>query len=288
MKNSVEKIRGDRIRVDLYVLQRSQSTRNGYRPTACAAASKHGRLTVIRKYLPLGMAALIALAGCSAKSHIINASGHLAPGKTVTVNNFNGDVAAYPPALGQSSDRYAVEATLTGAASQPSPIHIFTERSGLSIENRSSTPIKLLVRIPKGDNLVVRTKNGSLNISDLDGHANAQSQNGNIHIQMGGYANASTVNGNISATLGSTTWPGSLHFQALNGDVEVYVPAVVNAHVKATSLHGTVFTDFSIPAHADRSGLTESAEGNLGSGGRGIVILTHKGNVHLMKLVPQM
>lgn len=242
----------------------------------------------VTRHLSLLIGGVVALSGCSTSPHIVSFSGRLLPGKTVTIDNFNGDVAAYPPALGQPGDQYTVEATPAGATSEPLPLRVSKERSGLSIENRSNGRVKLLVRVPKGDNLVVRMRNGSLNISDLDGHANAQSQNGNIHIQMGGYANASTVNGNISATLGSTTWPGSLHFQTRNGDVEVYVPAVVNAHVKATSLHGTVFTDFSIPAHADRTGLIESAEGNIGSGGRGLLILTHNGNVHLMKLVPQM
>ncbi len=232
--------------------------------------------------------AFIVLGGCTHHTRVVHFTGRLLPGKLLRIANGNGDVAAYPPAMGQPGDQYTVEATLADAASEPGPLRVAKEPSGLSIENRSNVRVKLLVRVPKGDNLVVRTKNGSLNISDLDGHADAQSQNGNIHIQMGGYANASTVNGNISATLGSTTWPGSLHFQTRNGDVEVYVPAVVNAHVKATSLHGTVFTDFSIPAHSDRTGLIESAEGNIGSGGSGLVILTHNGNVHLMKLVPQM
>lgn len=232
--------------------------------------------------------AFIFLGGCTPHTRVIHFTGHLLPSKLLRIANFNGDVAAYPPALGQPGDQYTVEATLAGATSEPLPLRVSKERSGLSIENRSNVRVKLLVRVPKGDNLVVRTRNGSLNISDLDGHANAQNENGNIHIQMGGYASASTVNGNISATLGSTSWPGTLQFETRNGDVEVYVPAVVNAHVKATSLHGTVFTDFSIPAHADHTGLVETAEGDIGSGGRGLVILTHNGNVHLMKLVPQM
>lgn len=206
----------------------------------------------------------------------------------VTIVNVNGDVAAYPPVLGQRGDQYTIQATLQGGDSEPIPVRVSKDEGGLLIENRSRIPVKLLVRVPKGDNLNVRTKNGLLNISDLDGHATAQNENGNIHIQMGGYASASTINGNISATLGSTTWPGALHFEATRGDVEVYVPAVVNAHVKAVSQRGTVFTDFPIPAHADRTGLMESFEGNIGSGGRGLVIVTRSGNVHLMKLVPQM
>ncbi len=232
--------------------------------------------------------ALIVMVGCAGHRRVVNFSGYLLPGKTVNVDNANGDVAAYPPIVGQPRDQYTVQATVAGAASGPVPISVTKTKSGLSITSRSGTSIKLLVRVPKGDNLVVRTGNGSLNISDLDGHADAMAQNGNVHIQMGGYANATTVNGSISATLGSTTWPGSLHFQTHNGDVEVYVPAVVNAHVKATSLHGTVFTDFPVSAHADSTGLMESAEGNIGSGGRRLVILTRNGNIHLMKLVPQM
>lgn len=244
-------------------------------------------VSVSSRCLILG--ALISIAGCAHQMRVVTFSGYLLPGKTVNVQNVNGNVAAYPPALGQRGDQYSVEATLSGTASEQLPMRVAKQRSGLLIQSLSDVPIKLLVRVPKGDNLVVRTRNGSLNISDLDGHADAQAQNGNVHIQMGGYANASTVNGSIAATLGSTTWPGSLHFQTHNGDVEVYVPAVVNAHVKATSLHGTVFTDFPISAHADRTGLVESAEGSIGSGGgRSLVILTRNGNVHLMKLVPQM
>ncbi|MDQ6933439.1 MAG: hypothetical protein M3160_09740, partial [Candidatus Eremiobacteraeota bacterium] len=91
----------------------------------------------------LVLATLILMAACARQTRVVTFSGYLLPGKTVSVSNVNGDVAAYPPAAGQQRDQYTVQATLPGVASGPVPLEVTKTPAGLSIVSRSKLSMKL-------------------------------------------------------------------------------------------------------------------------------------------------
>jgi len=214
----------------------------------------------------------------------------------MTITTVNGAVSAYAPAVGQPKDRYTIAAFGTAG----SPHQLLRKKAGNLMLCQTSAllpgacleidpgvaPLRFLVRVPDGVFLDVRTLNGAINISDVTGNVNAYSAKGNVKIMIEGYANAAAGDGNVSVTFGSTTWPGTLHFAAGNGDVELYVNATAAAHVHLHTDRGTIFTDF--PLRGTSHGDSETIDGQIGGGNaRGIDVEVRNGSIRMLQLKPQ-
>jgi DUF4097 and DUF4098 domain-containing protein YvlB len=101
-----------------------------------------------------------------------------------------------------------------------------------------------------------------------------------------GQAQASTTNGSIDATMGATSWPGTLHFSAQNGDVTVYVPQTAAFHAHLHTDDGTLFTDFDLRGTSQGNSETIDAPVNNGSS-FGLDLESKRGTVRLLRLTPQ-
>lgn len=214
----------------------------------------------------------------------------------MTVTTVNGAVSAYAPAVGQPKDLYTIAAF--GIAGSPREL-VLKKRGDLTLCQTSAllagaclqidpgvAPLRFLVRVPDGVQLDVRTLQGAINVSDVTGNVNAYSADGNVKIMIEGYANASAGDGNVSVTFGSTSWPGTLHFAAQNGDVEIYVNAKAAAHVHLHTDRGTIFTDFDLRGTAH--GYSETIDGQIGGGNtRGIDVEVRNGSIRMLQLKPQ-
>ena len=239
----------------------------------------------------------LALWACSAPAPTFGSSGTLAPGSRLTVRTVNGAVSAYAPAVGQPKDRY----TVSGFGKPGSPSGL-VEKHGRDLmlcqaataraagclreDPVASTPLRFLVRVPDRVSLDVRTLHGTINVSDITGNVNAHSDDGNVKVMVEGYANASARDGNVSVTFGSTDWPGTLHFSAQNGDVEIYVNAKAAARVHLHTGHGTIFTDFNL--RGTSRGDSETIDGQIGGGNaRGIDVEVRNGSIRMLQLKPQ-
>lgn len=238
----------------------------------------------------------LALWACSSPGPTFHSDGTLAPGSRMVIRSVNGAVSAYAPTVGQPKNHY----TISGFGKPDSPggsvkrqgrdlTLCQTTASGagcLHDASQTIAPLPFLVRVPDGVFLDVRTLRGAINVSDVTGNVNAHSENGNVKIMVEGYANASARNGNVSVTFGATSWPGTLHFSAENGDVELYVNAKASAHVHLHTDHGTIFTDFELrgTSHGD----AETIDGEIGGGNaRTIDVTVHNGSVRMLQLKPQ-
>ena len=218
-------------------------------------------------------------------------------GSRLTVRAVNGAVSAYAPVVGQPKDRF----TVSGFGKPGSPRGL-VERNGRdltlcqAVPKRGSkclrdgaglsAPLAFLLRVPDRVFLDVRTLRGAINISDVTGNVLARAEDGNVKIMIEGYANASARKGNVSVTFGSTNWPGTLHFSAESGDVEIYVNAKAAARVHLHTDRGTIFTDFELrgTAHGD----SETIDGRIGGGGdHAIDVAVHNGSIRMLQLKPQ-
>ena len=238
----------------------------------------------------------MALYGCGSPVPTFQNSGTLAPGSRMTITTVNGAVSAYAPAVGQPKNRYTIAGF--GTAGSPDAL-VRRKRGDLTLCQTSAlvagaclridpgvAPLRLLVRVPDRVTLDVRTLHGAINVSDVTGNVNASSAAGNIKIMIEGYANARAGDGNVSVTFGSTTWPGTLHFAAQSGDVEIYVNAQAAAHVHLHTERGTIFTDFDLRGTA--RGDSETIDGTIGGGSaRGIDVEVHDGSIRMLQLKPQ-
>lgn len=239
----------------------------------------------------------LVLAACNSPTPTFQSSGTLAPGSRMTVRTANGAVSAYAPTVGQPKDRYTVsgfgkagssngliekrgrDLTLCQAAPPPAA-------GCLQGDPAPIAPLPFLVRVPDRVFLDVRTLHGAINVSDITGNVNARSNDGNVKIMIEGYANASAGNGNVSVTFGSTSWPGTLHFSADNGDVEIYVNAKAAARVHLHTDRGTIFTDFEL--RGTSRGNSETIDGEIAGGAeRAIDVEVRTGSIRMLQLKPQ-
>lgn len=230
--------------------------------------------------------AVLAFVACASSTKPFSTTvGSLKPGAVMIVNIESGVVNAYKPAEGDPDDRFTIAATATENATPPPAPMIRPNGTGI-IVTATGTLAYLLVRVPQGVDLVVHSKNGNVNVTDISGNVDVTAGNGNVKIMVSGRAQARTQNGNIDLTMGATTWPGTLRSSAQTGDVTVYVPETAAFHARLHTDDGTLFTDFGLTGTSAGSKETIDAAVN-GGGAFGLDLESKRGTVRLLRLTPQ-
>src|SRR5690606_31218321 len=112
-----------------------------------------------------------------------------------------------------------------------------------SVQN-NDVSVEWEVQVPRGVNLTARTVNGSIDATGLSGTTLARTVNGAVRVSTSGIAQASTINGSIDATLGSSDWQDDLEFESTNGSVVVSFTGDLNAQVDASTVTGSIETDY--------------------------------------------
>ncbi|MGB6986555.1 MAG: DUF4097 family beta strand repeat-containing protein [Candidatus Aquilonibacter sp.] len=229
---------------------------------------------------------VLAFVACSSSLQPYSTTtGSLKPGAVMTVNIESGVINAFKPMQGDPTDRFTISATGPGDAAQPPPPRIRPNGNGIIVD-ATGTLAYLLVRVPQGVNLVVHSKNGNVNVTDIGGNVDVTATRGNVKIMVSGSAQASTGNGNVDLTMGTTSWSGTLRDSAQNGDVTVYVPETAAFAVRMHTDDGTLFTDFGLTGTSQGSNETIDARVN-GGGAFGLDIESRRGTVRLLRLTPQ-
>ncbi|HEX8807277.1 MAG TPA: DUF4097 family beta strand repeat-containing protein [Candidatus Aquilonibacter sp.] len=230
--------------------------------------------------------AILAFVACASYPQPYSTTvGALKPGAVMTVNIESGVVNAFKPAQGDPDNRFTISATAPESATPPPAPRIRPNGTGIIVD-ATGTLANLLVRVPQGVDLVVHSKHGNVNVTDISGNVDVTAGNGNVKIMVSGRAQASTVNGNIDLTMGATTWPGTLRNSAQTGDVTVYVPETAAFHTRMHTDDGTLFTDFGLTGTSQGSSETIDAPVN-GGGSFGLDLESKRGTVRLLRLTPQ-
>lgn len=220
------------------------------------------------------------LTACGRQTAAFTRIGSLPPGSTITVRNVRGDISVYAPERGQPASMYTI------SANQDVPQGSIVARGRSIVVSAPGTDLNYLIRGPKGAVLNLFTRRGSINVADFDGVVNARAGTGDIKMLVPQYGNATVGTGNISVIFASTTWPGTLHFSAAKGDVELYVNENAAAHVHLHTDNGTIFTDF--PLKGTASGTSETIDAGINGGAkRGIDVEVRDGSIRLLQLKPQ-
>jgi Toastrack DUF4097 len=229
---------------------------------------------------------VLAFVACSSSPQpYATTTGSLKPGAVITVNIESGVVNAFKPMQGDPADRFTISATAQGDAAQPPAPTVRPSGSGIVVD-ATGTLAYLLVRVPQGVDLIVHSKNGNVNVTDISGNVDVTATSGNVKIMISGHAQATTQNGNIDLTMGATSWPGTLRDSAKNGDVTVYVPETAAFHARLHTDDGTLFTDFGLTGSSTGSNETIDAPVN-GGNGFGLDLESRRGTVRLLRLTPQ-
>ncbi len=209
-------------------------------------------------------------------------TGILQPGATIVVRNVAGDINAFAPARTEPSNQYTVSTYEPPGIPHTS----VTVRPLLVLAQAHAPGVRFLVRGPAGTSLDINTQQGNVNIADYEGVVNVHTGRGDIKMLIPLYGNASVGTGNMSIIFASTEWPGTVHYGAGNGNIELYVNEHAAAHVRMHTDNGTVFSDFNL--RGTSQGTSETIDTVINGGGpRSIDVEVHNGSIRLMQLKPQ-
>ena len=226
--------------------------------------------------------------------------GRIAPGKTIEIVGINGAIEA----SGTTGSETTVSAVKRGRRSDPDEVTIevvehaggvticaiYPARNGRENEclpggkgrsesHNNDVNVTFTVGVPRGVRFAGRTVNGDVEATGLSAEAEARTVNGSITLETDAYGEASTVNGSIDARLGAATWSGDLDFSSVNGNVTVALPEAPDVEVDASTVNGSMNTDFPLTVRG-RWG-PRRMSGTIGKGGRSLSLSSVNGSMNL-------
>ena len=230
----------------------------------------------------LAAAAVFQPAPASGQTEEIVWRGSVAPDDAVEIFGVNGAVRAVP----SDDDQVHVEATLHGRRSAPETVRVevVEHEGGVTVCAVYPTPedarrendcrpgggsrhvedndveVDFVVRMPAGVHLRAHTVNGDVDIEGLRGDAEGTTVNGDVSIETTGFVHAATT---------------------VNGGILVEVPEGLEADFRASTVNGTIESDFPILV-SGRVGPREM-RGTIGGGGRELEVSTVNGNIRIRR-----
>ncbi len=141
----------------------------------------------------------------------------------------------------------------------------------------------LIVTNVTGD-VTATTASGDVRVEGVTGNVQAETASGDVEvINITGAANAKTASGDVEVAITRLEGAGDLKFSSASGDVDVQLPASLDADVELSTISGDVRTDFPLEVTKPQYGPGAKASGRLGNGTRRVEISTVSGDVKLAR-----
>jgi hypothetical protein len=227
--------------------------------------------------------------------------GEMAPGQTLSIRGISGSVVA-DLAPGTQAQVTAVKSGVRDAPSQVEirekdsyngPLICVVYPNGpntcdpVARSGRASdVQVQFTVHVPAGVLLDASTLNGDIRVTELTADVTATTLNGQIALTGIGFVRATNVNGSILVSIKNMDWTGRSTLTTVNGSIDVALPGTANVVVHATTVAGSVSSDFPLQLHGSNSLFCTSgstANGTIGAGGRDLNLTTVTGSIHLRK-----
>jgi hypothetical protein len=227
---------------------------------------------------------LLLLAACGSPTAYSTTVGTLQPHERITVRVAGGTVNVYAPLIGQAANTYTIQAFATGSQPPPTP-RVRPVRGGIAVD--ASVLRSLLVRVPKGVDVVIVSGNGDVNVTDISGTATVALARGNASLMLPRYGQAAiSGSGRMKVLVGSSTWPGTLRFSDARGNIDLSINENAKFRVRLHTDDGTIFTDF--PLRGTSHGSAETIDGVVNGGAaRSVDVEATAGTIRLLSLAPQ-
>lgn len=152
---------------------------------------------------------------------------------------------------------------------------------GRNNSNNNDVKVDFVVRVPRGVNFAGRTVLGGVTVTGLTGDVRAHSVNGSVRVATTGLAQASTVNGSIDVVMGRADWDDILEFETVNGAITIELPGEVDTQVHASTVNGSISTDYPLTVRGRFS--NKRLSGTIGRGGRELALTTVNGDIELRR-----
>ena len=145
--------------------------------------------------------------------------------------------------------------------------------------------IKWTVRVPKGVTVDLRTSNGGVELTGLDGDVRARSTNGGIkgYDLRASNVDAAVTNGGVEIELARAPTTGSIDLESVNGGISLALPADSKADISARCVNGGISViDLPVDVIGDQN--RRRLEGKLNGGGARVTLETTNGGVKISRL----
>lgn len=158
--------------------------------------------------------------------------------------------------------------------------------------------VNLSIRVPRRTSLDISCgENGDVLVRGVSGEMELSSAEGSVKaIDVAGTVVAQAMDGSIEVKLASVAPDKPLSFSTFDGDIDVTLPADVQADLRIRAMEGKVLTDFDLKVESTVNEVHEGGEGKgfrwavekevraqLGGGGQEIVFKTYEGDVVIRK-----
>lgn len=211
----------------------------------------------------------------------------VAPNVTISLSNVNGSVeitgwdkneVQLDAEKSANSQEKVNEAEIRVTASA-NDIHIETHYAN-HLNNNPAT-VKYQLHVPRGASLEkIDLVNGSLNIEDVRGNVRGASVNGSVSGHgLTGDVDLSTVNGSVTSELIDMSRARHVKLASVNGHVELAMPKDANAHLEASTVSGSISSDFDLPIHHGWVG--SNLDTTLGSGATHVELSDVNGSIKI-------
>ena len=139
--------------------------------------------------------------------------------------------------------------------------------------------VTLTVLVPARVLVDATTMNGDVNVS-ASAPVHARTVNGDVKVGTAvGPVDAVTVNGEVDVRMTTLTGTDPVRAESVTGDVNVWLPATLDANISLATVTGDVSADYGVPAV---SGKKLSA--TIGAGGRNVIVKSVTGSARLGRL----
>jgi hypothetical protein len=150
------------------------------------------------------------------------------------------------------------------------------------LDRRESWHVSYRLAVPSQMSLVLRSSNGGISVSDVEGRIEFRTVNGGVKLSgLAGEVTGRTSNGGVDVDLNGATWVGAgLDVETSNGGVRLRIPAQYSARLEAGTVNGGFEIDFplTVQGRVDRE-----VSANIGAGGPLIRVRTNNGGVKVTK-----
>ncbi|TGE11897.1 DUF4097 family beta strand repeat-containing protein [Hymenobacter elongatus] len=160
----------------------------------------------------------------------------------------------------------------------------YTLRAESTADGELGWAVSYEVFVPRKMTLTLRTLNGGINLSDLQGTVTFAAANGAVSLlNVNGNVQGRTVNGGVRIKLAGPKWVGEgLDVQTTNGSITWDVPKAYSAKIYAATTVGTISAG-KLPVTNSET-LQKVVAATLGQGGAPLKAVTTKGSIKITQL----
>lgn len=150
------------------------------------------------------------------------------------------------------------------------------------LSGRAGHEIKWTIKVPRGVAVDLRTVNGGVQLTGLDGEVRARSTNGGIvGTRLAATSvDAAVTNGGVEIELSQPIAAGSFTLESVNGGVSLDLPPTSRAHITGKCVNGGISTS-GLPLEITGEQTRRRLEATMNGGGARVSLSTVNGGVRI-------